>query len=57
MEESYTLQELATMLRVHHCTIRKMIKANPPKIEHYRVSNRIRFKKSIVDEFIAKQTK
>lgn len=52
IEESYTVEEAAKMLKVSKDTIRRMIKAG--EIEVYRVGRQIRIRRSVLDRLQGK---
>ena len=53
VEESYTIEEVARVLKVSKDTIRRRIRAG--EIEVFRIGRQIRIRKSVLDRLMGKK--
>ena len=53
IEESYTVEETARLLKVSRATIRRRIKAG--QIEAFKIGHQIRIRKDVLDRLMGKK--
>lgn len=53
VEESYTIEEAARLLKVHRDTIRRKIRSG--ELEAFRVGRVIRIRKDVLEKFMGKK--